>query len=305
MIDIHTHITPNVDDGSSSIEMSLNMLRSEVTQGVNKVFLTPHCFAFETKRSEDVFAKMRRVQERAAAEGIPLQIYQGCEIYTYRDKMGRILQDLQGGRIPSMNGTRYVMAEFDIHEGNLEDARYCLNSYLEEGWIPIIAHAERYCWTFATVENIRILKDMGCLVQVNYYEPTLYDLADLIGETDEHVREAMIAMGGRVALDKPINDEEDDSESIGQLFSDDYYANDAELFEESRAIEIKEALKNMFCERDQEIMKHFYGLFGYEPKTLTQLSEMFGLSDERVRQIVRTCTRQLRKAEGLSDYQCA
>ena len=101
------------------------------------------------------------------------------------------------------------------------------------------------------------------------------------------------------------DDEEDDSESIGQLFSDDYYANDAELFEESRAIEIKEALKNMFCERDQEIMKHYYGLFGYEPKTLTQLSEMFGLSDERVRQIVRTCTRQLRKAEALSDYQCA
>ena len=151
----------------------------------------------------------------------------------------------------------------------------------------------------------KIEKARRQFVQVNYYEPTLYDLADLIGETDEHIREAMIAMGGRVALDKPINDEEEDSESIGQLFSDDYYANDAELFEESRAIEINEALKNMFCERDQEIMKHFYGLFGYEPKTLTQLSEMFGLSDERVRQIVRTCTRQLRKAEALSDYQCA
>lgn len=151
----------------------------------------------------------------------------------------------------------------------------------------------------------KIEKARRQFVQVNYYEPTLYDLADLIGETDEHIREAMIAMGGRVALDKPINDEEDDSESIGQLFSDDYYANDPELFEESRAIEINEALKNMFCERDQEIMKHFYGLFGYEPKTLTQLSEMFGLSDERVRQIVRTCTRQLRKAEALSDYQCA
>ena len=170
LIDTHTHITPNVDDGSSSIEMSLNMLRSEVTQGVNKVFLTPHSFAFETKRPEDVYAKMRKVQERAAAEGIPLKIYQGCEIYTYRDKMGRILQDLQNGRIPFMNGTRYVMAEFDVREGDIEDAKYCLSRYLEEGWIPIIAHAERYCWTFATVENIRILKDMGCLVQVNYYD---------------------------------------------------------------------------------------------------------------------------------------
>ena len=108
LIDTHTHITPNVDDGSSSIEMSLEMLRSEAAQGGSKVFLTPHSFAFETKRPEDVYAKMRKVQERAAAEGVPLQIYQGCEIYTYRDKMGRILQDLQSGKTPSMNGTRYL-----------------------------------------------------------------------------------------------------------------------------------------------------------------------------------------------------
>ena len=45
-----------------------------------------------------------------------------------------------------------------------------MERYLEKGWIPIIAHAERYCWTFASAENIRILKDMGCLVQVNYYD---------------------------------------------------------------------------------------------------------------------------------------
>lgn len=180
LIDIHTHITPNVDDGSHSMEMSLEMLRSEVTQGGSKIFLTPHSFSFETKRPDRVYSKMRMVQESAVAEGIPLQIYQGCEIYTYRDKMGRILQDLKSSRIPSMNGTRYVMAEFDVYEGDIDDARYCLNSYLEKGWIPIIAHAERYCWTFATVENIRILKNMGCLVQVNYY--------DLDEEADDDIR---------------------------------------------------------------------------------------------------------------------
>ena len=180
LIDIHTHITPYVDDGSSSIEMSLDMLRSEVTQGVNKVFLTPHSFAFETKRPEDVFAKMRKVKESAAAEGIHLQIYQGCEIYTYRNKMEQILQDLQSGKTPSMNGTRYVMAEFHVHEGDIEDAKYCLGRYLEEGWIPIIAHAERYCRTFTTVENIRMLKEMGCLVQANYY--------DLEEEHDDDIR---------------------------------------------------------------------------------------------------------------------
>ena len=173
MIDIHTHITPNVDDGARDIVMSIEMLRSEAAQGCKKVFLTPHSSAFEWGGLENVkytYEQMKRVQEEAVREDIPVQIFQGCEIYTYRDKMGRILQDLQDGRIPSMNGTRYVMAEFNIDEGDIEDAKYCLNRYLEEGWIPIIAHAERYCWTFATVENIRILKDMGCLVQVNYYD---------------------------------------------------------------------------------------------------------------------------------------
>lgn len=72
LIDIHTHITPNVDDGSSGIEMSLEMLRREAAQGGSKVFLTPHSFAFETKRPESVYAKIRAVQERAAVEGIPL-----------------------------------------------------------------------------------------------------------------------------------------------------------------------------------------------------------------------------------------
>ena len=43
MIDIHTHITPNVDDGARDIVMSIEMLRSEAAQGCQKVFLTPSC----------------------------------------------------------------------------------------------------------------------------------------------------------------------------------------------------------------------------------------------------------------------
>ena len=46
LTDIHTHITPNVDDGASSLKMSLEMLRSEAEQGANVVFLTSHSSAF-------------------------------------------------------------------------------------------------------------------------------------------------------------------------------------------------------------------------------------------------------------------
>lgn len=183
LTDIHTHFTPDVDDGSECMEMTLEMLRSEAAQGCTKVILTPHSDAFEWGGPEIAAwtcNKMKSVQKEAVREGIPIRIYQGCEIYTSRKYIGGILQDLQSGRLPSVNHTRYVLAEFSTSGGDMEDAKYCLRRYLEEGWIPIIAHAERYRRTFTTVENIRILKKMGCLVQVNYY--SLYE------ESNENVR---------------------------------------------------------------------------------------------------------------------
>ena len=50
LIDTHTHITPNVDDGANSPEMSLEMLRSEAEQGGSAVILTPHSSAFASSR---------------------------------------------------------------------------------------------------------------------------------------------------------------------------------------------------------------------------------------------------------------
>ena len=183
MIDIHTHITPNVDDGARDIVMSIEMLRSEAAQGCKKVFLTPHSSVFGWGGLENVkytYEQMKRVQEEAVREDIPVQIFQGCEIYTSRRYIEEILHGLKDGRLPSMNQTKYVMAEFSVSRGDFDDAKYCLIRYLEEGWIPIIAHAERYCRTFTTVENIRMLKEMGCLVQANYY--------DLEEEHDDDIR---------------------------------------------------------------------------------------------------------------------
>ena len=183
MIDIHTHITPNVDDGSASIEMSLEMLRIEAAQGCAMVFLTPHGDAFEwggPKNAKRAFGQMKKVQEEVLKAGIPIRLFQGCEIYTTRNCIENILQNLKSGRLPSMNRTRYILAEFSVSGGDFAHAKYCLNRYLEEGWIPIIAHAERYCRTFASVENIHALKEAGCLVQVNYY--------DLAEEPDHEIR---------------------------------------------------------------------------------------------------------------------
>ena len=111
MIDIHTHITPNVDDGARDIVMSIEMLRSEAAQGCKKVFLTPHSSAFEWGGLENVkytYEQMKRVQEEAVREDIPVQIFQGCEIYTSRRYIEEILHGLKDGRLPSIKRSSRV-----------------------------------------------------------------------------------------------------------------------------------------------------------------------------------------------------
>lgn len=46
MIDIHTHILPYVDDGSSNINQSIELIKYEINEGVTDVFVTPHYFMF-------------------------------------------------------------------------------------------------------------------------------------------------------------------------------------------------------------------------------------------------------------------
>ena len=189
-----------------------------------------------------------------------------------------------------------------------------LEDLVAEGCIGLMTAIERYriqeeasflgyasWWIRQHIQQL-IEKARRQFIQENYYEPDVYDLADLLDETDDHIREAMMATGGRVSLDKPINDDDNDSESIGGLFTDDYYANDPELRKESMVIDINEALKKNLAPRDQEIMRYYYGLSGHEEKTLTQISEMMGISDERARQVVRDSTRKLRYATLLFVY---
>ena len=65
MIDFHTHILPEIDDGSSSAEESVMLLESLKEQGVNKVFLTPHFYAY----SSSAESKQKKTKQLARGSG--------------------------------------------------------------------------------------------------------------------------------------------------------------------------------------------------------------------------------------------
>lgn len=173
--DTHMHIIPNADDGSWSIDMSDRMLGMAYLQGVRKIIATPHSYAFESNL-EQIYKSYQEVKALAENKYRGLQLYLGSEIRFSRSLIGRNLADLKAGLLPSMNGTKYVLTEFSNHV-TWEEAEACADSIVKAGWIPILAHVERYKNLFekrsGSGKIIEGLMEKGCLCQINVY--SVYD----------------------------------------------------------------------------------------------------------------------------------
>jgi len=166
LTDIHIHAVYKVDDGSTSLEMSLEMIDNEYQQGVRTIVLTSHDWGSGRNHYNVRFDEIAKI----CAEKYPdLKILPGCEIYCDKSWMDRILQELETGIIRPMNNTKYVLVEFEKSGIDMDNILFCCKELFDKGYTPIIAHAERYYDVFDGINSVRELKNMGCLIQVNSY----------------------------------------------------------------------------------------------------------------------------------------
>mgnify|MGYP003301707604 FL=1 len=176
MSDIHMHIIPGVDDGSWDMDMSMSLLYMAYEEGIRKIIATSHGSAFA---EDDNFVKenFEQLQQRASKLLPPMQLYFGCEIKCKESEMDSILEDLRTEKLPTLNGTKYVLTEFHTSV-EAKQAIACATRLLEAGWIPVIAHVERYKQLFMDFSAIEKLAELGCLFQINVYN--VYDADDEI-----------------------------------------------------------------------------------------------------------------------------
>ena len=162
-IDIHCHIMPGVDDGSPDIATSLEMLRIADKNGITHLILTPHHKPMHHNVSpEHNVAYRKRLQEAAAEAGIKAKLFSGNEIY-YSDET---MEELESGKICSLAGSDYVLVEF--HPTNPYKAiQNAAGRIQAAGFIPIIAHVERYSDIVSHPDRVSDLIQMGCFIQVN------------------------------------------------------------------------------------------------------------------------------------------
>ena len=162
-IDIHCHIMPGVDDGSPDLATSLEMLRIDDKNGITHIILTPHHKPMHHNVSpEHNVAYRKKLQEAATEAGIKAKLFSGNEIY-YSDET---MEELIDGRICSLAGSDYVLVEF--HPTNpFKAIQNAAGRVQAAGYIPIIAHVERYSDIVSHPARVRDLIQMGCFIQVN------------------------------------------------------------------------------------------------------------------------------------------
>ena len=164
MIDFHTHILPNIDDGSRSIDETFNLIKEAKEVGFDGIILTSHYIEnyYETDVPErDVWVKA--ISENLGAKGIDTDLYLANEIYISENMMGLLEQR----KASTINNSCYVLFELPLNEEplNLYDVIYSLQ---ENKLIPILAHPERYSFVQKEPELIYDLIEKGCLMQANY-----------------------------------------------------------------------------------------------------------------------------------------
>lgn len=159
MIDLHCHLLPGVDDGSRSVEQSIQVLAAMELSGVTAVCLTPHFSVAEIPQGlppshGTAFAAL------AAQAPAAVTLHRGVELMLDRP----VRPDLLDHPGLTLGGTRFILVEFTRMVAATSIAN-ALRQVVQLGLVPVLAHPERYA--ACRPQSVRQWKAAGALMQVD------------------------------------------------------------------------------------------------------------------------------------------
>lgn len=164
MIDIHSHILFNIDDGAETLEDSVKLCRDAADNGVKLITATPHFFDYSHIRSfvSERNHKISVLREILDEEDIPISVAAGSELFL-NDKV------FSAGDLDALtiNGSRYMLCEFPLGPFDIDRAPLWIDELISRGYTPIVAHPERYIEFHRNLYIIDELLDREVVFQAN------------------------------------------------------------------------------------------------------------------------------------------
>ena len=158
MIDMHVHILPGVDDGATDAKMTQAMMRRAADAGITTIYATPHVY-----RAEDqlpIASALRTARSIAHDEGIALNL--GCE-FNYRALQQNGVQQLDDY---CLGATKCLLLELS-NTHLLANWDQVISEMMDQGYLPIIAHPERYSYIQRDFDIAQAMIELGCEMQVD------------------------------------------------------------------------------------------------------------------------------------------
>lgn len=158
MIDMHVHILPGVDDGSRSEQMTREMMQRAKDAGITRIICTPHVYHPEDQLHNREPLQLTR--DIAHEHNIALDL--GCE-FNYRAILKAGTQELTPFCLAA---TRCILLEFS-NDHLIPGWEAMITEMMDNGYLPIIAHPERYSYIQRDLGIARELGELGCELQVD------------------------------------------------------------------------------------------------------------------------------------------
>ncbi|KRO26575.1 capsular polysaccharide biosynthesis protein [Lactiplantibacillus fabifermentans DSM 21115] len=161
-VDLHCHILPNIDDGSPTLEDSIELERAAVKDGVRYILATPHHMdRYYMNHGNQIKKQVQQFQEVLNRLKINLTIFPGQEVHLNGDLINN-LDDVLG----IDTNRKYILLELphEMVPNYLEEIVFQLSC---EGITPVIAHPERNAQIIADPTRLyNLVVNQGALAQV-------------------------------------------------------------------------------------------------------------------------------------------
>lgn len=161
-IDLHSHLLPGIDDGVSTLEESLTIIKKFKSLGYTKLIITPHIISDSYPNTKEIIQKkLLEVQEALKKEQIDIEIEAAAEYYVDMNFLELIEKD----ELIPFSG-KYLLFETSYLSKPLilEKAIFDMQA---KGYIPVLAHPERYRYMYNDIDYYMKLKSLGVLFQMN------------------------------------------------------------------------------------------------------------------------------------------
>lgn len=164
MIDIHTHLIPNVDDGSKGVDVSINAFKEAIDAGFSDIILTSHYIPeYNETEPNRLVSEREKLQKKLEENNLNLKLHSGMEIYV-SDNLSDLIDKKS---VLTLDRSKYILIELPMNS-KIYFLDFVIGSLFERGLKVILAHPERYLVVKDNPDLVEEYIQKGCLMQCNF-----------------------------------------------------------------------------------------------------------------------------------------